>query len=594
MSEENHNCQNCKKNFVIEPEDFEFYKKIQVLAPTFCPRCRLQRRLAFKNERTLYKRNCDLCKKDIIAIFPSDVPFPVYCPPCWFSDKWDAESYGVTYDPTRNFFPQFHDLMKRVPKVGLYIDWQRTVNSEYLHLTGPMKDCYLLFLAEDTENCMYSYGLFHSKDTVDCTKVLHSTESYELVNCHNCYHTLFSVDCRNCVNVYFSRNLNNCTDCFGCVNLVGKKNCIWNKQHTEEDYKKEINKLLSGSFRDFDYYKKQSRETWLKYPNKFIHGHSNNNVSGDYIYNSKNVQHSFEVIGGEDNKYCHVINMQPTNNCYDYGDWGKNASFMYESVNCGEDISNTRFSYGTWIGKEMDYCDVSIEGDNLFGCISLRRKGYCILNKRYSKGEYLSLRDRIIKDMNQNPYIDKRGRVYRYGEFFPIELSPYPYYDTAANDLFSLSKEEIISEGYRWRDSEKREYAATCKATDLPNTIQEVKDSILHEVIECAHKGNCNDRCTIAFRIVPQELAFYRKMNIPLPHLCHNCRHYERFKFMNPPQLWDRHCACSGFQSKGGVYSNTISHFHGDKECPNRFKTSYSLVRSEIVYCEQCYNAEVI
>lgn len=32
-------CQNCKTRFTIEPEDFVFYEKIGVPAPTFCPEC---------------------------------------------------------------------------------------------------------------------------------------------------------------------------------------------------------------------------------------------------------------------------------------------------------------------------------------------------------------------------------------------------------------------------------------------------------------------------------------------------------------------------------------------------------------------------
>ena len=40
-------------------------------------------------------------------------------------------------------------------------------------------------------------------------------------------------------------------------------------------------------------------------------------------------------------------------------------------------------------------------------------------------------------------------------------------------------------------------------------------------------------------------------------------------------------------------YQNTIAHFHGNEPCPNEFETSYTPERPEIVYCEQCYNAEV-
>ena len=77
-------CQNCKKDFTIEPDDFGFYEKIKVPPPTWCPECRLIRRLVWRNERALYRRVCDLCKKNIIAIFHESVPFPVYCRECWY------------------------------------------------------------------------------------------------------------------------------------------------------------------------------------------------------------------------------------------------------------------------------------------------------------------------------------------------------------------------------------------------------------------------------------------------------------------------------------------------------------------------------
>ena len=69
MKSETKQCQNCKKDFVIEPEDFNFYEKIKVPPPTFCPECRLIRRMIWRNERTLYKRKCDKTGKQIITMF---------------------------------------------------------------------------------------------------------------------------------------------------------------------------------------------------------------------------------------------------------------------------------------------------------------------------------------------------------------------------------------------------------------------------------------------------------------------------------------------------------------------------------------------
>src|SRR3989344_9286734 len=68
MNSEIRTCQNCKADFAIESEDFDFYKKIKVPPPTWCPECRMVRRLTFRNDRSLYRRKCDLCRKDMVAM----------------------------------------------------------------------------------------------------------------------------------------------------------------------------------------------------------------------------------------------------------------------------------------------------------------------------------------------------------------------------------------------------------------------------------------------------------------------------------------------------------------------------------------------
>jgi len=73
-------CQNCQKDFVIEPDDFLFYEKIKVPPPTFCPECRLQRKMTFRNENNLHKRKCKLCNNNIISIYSNDNEDIIYCP----------------------------------------------------------------------------------------------------------------------------------------------------------------------------------------------------------------------------------------------------------------------------------------------------------------------------------------------------------------------------------------------------------------------------------------------------------------------------------------------------------------------------------
>ena len=71
MNSQNKVCQSCKIKFTIEPEDFKFYEKIGVPAPTFCPECRMIRRMAFRFERQIYKRKDDYNGKVVFSRQPT-------------------------------------------------------------------------------------------------------------------------------------------------------------------------------------------------------------------------------------------------------------------------------------------------------------------------------------------------------------------------------------------------------------------------------------------------------------------------------------------------------------------------------------------
>ena len=65
---------------------------------------------------------------------------------------------------------------------------------------------------------------------------------------------------------------------------------------------------------------------------------------------------------------------------------------------------------------------------------------------------------------------------------------------------------------------------------------------------------------------------------------------------------------CGGDTSTNGKYKNTGKHFHDDhpdapvgtphpegrRGCPNEFETTYAPERLDVVYCEKCYQGEVI
>ncbi|MEK7122921.1 MAG: hypothetical protein AAB855_03635, partial [Patescibacteria group bacterium] len=210
MQSETHACQNCKQSFTIEQDDFAFYEKMKVPPPTWCPECRLIRRLASVSYRTLYKNTCRTCGKGLLAMFPSDTPFIVYCNACWWSDAWDPLSYGRDYDFSRSFFEQYRDLVRAVPTMALSVETPRMVNSEYCNAAGGLKDCYLVFHADDSERTYYSYFIGFTKDSCDVIWASESELCYESSVLYQCYRCLYSSDCETSHSLYF------CRDCIGC------------------------------------------------------------------------------------------------------------------------------------------------------------------------------------------------------------------------------------------------------------------------------------------------------------------------------------------------------------------------------------------
>src|SRR3989338_9488959 len=112
-------CRFCKVSFSSDEKDEAFYGRLNVLAPTLCPVCRVQRRMTWRNDRSFYLRKCDLSGKQIVSIYPANTPFPVYHPDEWYSDQWNALTYGQDFDFSRPFFEQWNKLFLKVPRLGI-------------------------------------------------------------------------------------------------------------------------------------------------------------------------------------------------------------------------------------------------------------------------------------------------------------------------------------------------------------------------------------------------------------------------------------------------------------------------------------------
>ena len=267
MKSETKNCQNCKKDFTIEPDDFGFYEKIKVPPPTWCPECRFIRRFATMNDRVFYKRTCDLTKKDIFSIYPEGTLFPVYETDVWYSDQWDPYQYGMDYDFSRPFFEQFRELENKVPHLALTKQGM-SINSPYTHRVHDMKNCYMLFRATKCNDSFYSYTVENITDSSDCVWTDQSELCYECITCKHCYNTKFSQDCNDCRDSFFLYACRNCSNCVGCVNLVNKESYIWNQPYSKEEYFKKIKELKLNTFSGWLKLKKSLMNLGKNFPKK--------------------------------------------------------------------------------------------------------------------------------------------------------------------------------------------------------------------------------------------------------------------------------------------------------------------------------------
>ena len=550
----NKTCTNCGEQFTVTTSDQQFYETMQVPPPTHCPLCRMQRRLANRSERFLYHRKCDLTGKQVISTYSTDKPHTVYDIDEWWSDKWDAKEYGREFDFSRPFFDQFRELRETVPRLAR-IQQKPMENSDWCNCVSRLRNSYLLFSSNEDEDCYYGSWVNQCTDCIDSYILENCELCYECTCCRDCYNLRYSQDCMNCKDSMFLKDCIGCTSCFCCTNQNNATYMFMNEQKTKEEYEALMQQVNTGSFTEMQIAKNQQKKLLQNHIVKEFYGTNIEDSVGDYLRDCKNVQVSFACDHCEDVSYSQCL--QNAKSSMDHSYWGQNSEQIYECQACGYDLSFLRFCNLCWSGcSNLTYCDHCFSSKNCFGCVGLRKDEYCIFNKQYTKDEYEELVPKIIEHMRSTN---------EWGEFFPITMAPYAYNETLSYEEIPLTKEEVLQKGWQWIDEEeqqKQSYMGPDK--EVPDSIADVSESICDDILICQESQK-------PYKIIPQELKFYKQQNIPIPRTCPDARHWERLGRRNPRKLWNRTCA----------------------KCSKEIQTTYAPERPETVYCEECYLKEV-
>ena len=435
-------CKSCGQTFEITKDDLKFLdaispvfngEKEQIPPPSLCATCRKQRRLAWRNERTLYHRKCDLTGKQIISVFSQDKPNTVFRQQEWWTDRWDTFSYGRDMDFSKPFFEQLNALLMAVPHMNVI--GEANENCDYCNLIANCNDCYLVFESSNNEDCLYGYWLQKCNDCCDVSYSHESRFCFEVDNCYNCHGLLWSRNCTNCHDSAFLYDCIGCKNCLFSMNLRQKEYVIFNEQYSKEEYEEKAAEFRRGSHASVNQMKRAFDDFLLKHPHRATQFVNAENCTGDYVQNSKNCIDCFHAHEAEDCKNGEHVWRGSKNN-RDVSTVGRDAEWIYEAINTGIGSKNNMCTIQCWSGtSDLLYCYDCFSSHHCFGCSGMKHQQYCILNKQYSKEEYEKLVPKIIAHMR------KGGE---WGEFFPAADSFFGYNETVAQEYFPLTKDEVL------------------------------------------------------------------------------------------------------------------------------------------------------
>ncbi len=496
----------------------------QIPDPRLSPEARLQRRLAFRNERALFQRKSDLSGKRIVSIFSADAPYTVYDQEEWWSDAWDGIQFGRDFDFSKTFTEQFKELCLQVPHISLFTS--NVENSYYTNYTLNSRDCYLAYGTTNCDSCLYTKLVSNCTDVIDCYAVYSSELCYEGAASHGCYNCSYFQNCRHCSDCFAVEACQSSRNCAFCFGLYKGEYHWFNERVGKERFHRLMAELrqmsvveLSNLWQRFSDLKRK-----IPHPQSYIYG--SEDCTGDGIFNSKGCHNCFDITDGEesDNIFCTPKASYSHDCTYNAPDGVQFSYNLCSSVG----TSNSMCTFLSWYNDSVFYTMESHQSQNLFGCVGLRKKQYCIFNKQYDAISYEKLVSRIVSHMCETG---------EWGEYFAPELSYFGYNQTVAQEYFPLEKEAAARDGWNW--SSEPSTPPHGEKMLAPQDRNLVSDDLSEQIFTCEVSGK-------SYRFNPLELKFYRSQQLFLPRLCPDERHARRLQRRGMPKLWKRTCAETG------------------------------------------------
>lgn len=371
-------------------------------------------------------------------------------------DIFEAER-GSVYDISWNtFFDTLQSLFRQHPFPHIHHIGDNE-NSLYSSMIYGAKNSYLSTEVIFSSNVCYSIWIKDNSDMViDSANVVGNNSNIYMSNTvRNSFNVFYSQWIVSSNDIWFSYNLQWCSHCIACHWLENAHYYIHNKAHTKEWFEEYIQKFLAQKSKFPDWFVNHAWKVCI----------NSDPLWGIGIIDSKNI----------DNAYF-TSRLEYGRNIFFVWGWDKNQ-YIYDTAIAGVPYGSHMYGVvgASW---EQYYCSMEITtSQNIYysfflegcsfclGCIWLKNKQFCILNKQYTKDERYEKVDEIFAQM------EKDGTL---GEFFPASMNPFYFNDTAAYLIDnSFTKEEVTAKWYLRRDEPIK--------VDIPEWAKVVKTSELDQ-----------------------------------------------------------------------------------------------------------------
>lgn len=539
-------CKETGTFWTLTEGEKDLYHALHLPIPTLGPIARLRRLAASVGGFDLFRRG----KEQHVSMYDPESPAQLITNAEWHGNTFDPLAYGQQYDPRRSFFEQWHELSLRVPRSYLIQD-PESENSPWGIYDLFVKNSYFTYANLECEQALYSDISVQCKHIVDCTSCVRCEVCYETVQCFDSSHLSFCERCEGCLNLWFCLGCRNCHDCFGCTNLRGKSFCWLNEQLTEQEYRERLAQADLRDHRALEQWQERIQPLWGEAVRSAGRNYQSEESFGDDLASCKQVkgisilegQRLYNVFAGARSTDC--VDLLPCNSLE------RSASCIYS----GNGYENHACSL-SWECVDVAYSELLTACEHCFGCIGLRHKQFCILNKQYSEEEYWRVVDHLKTDML------KRGE---YGEYFPYTTTLFAYNTSHADAAFPLSKQEALTLGARWYDFVQESSNTILSVEELPTRLDAKQLSADTHFYRCPVSQR-------PFRFVQPEWDFHQEKQLALARLHPTVRRKQRFAQLQPLYLTERTCG----------------------RCQKEIFARYPLSHKGPVWCETCYEKYVM